>query len=236
MLNLTQTTHEPFASIETRLMVSHHEPPTPPRSGLAGDVADLARVAARDRWGLGLMAVGWVHLAIFLACHLLYAAGDRAESHVLPLWGLDLGAAILILRRTLVKPGGGPSPTLLRLLVRVWVTFLIVAFSAATLNSLVGFETDWFKAAWANLATFGFAMMAWILHLGFLIPAVQMSLTALLIARYPDFGYLIYGASGCLALNGVGLALERRGALGRPGREARGSRMTAVGQAVRVGQ
>ena len=73
-------------------------------------------------------------------------------------------------------------------MARVWITFLILAFSSASLNSLVGFETDWFKATWATLATFGFATMAWIFHLGFLIPAVQMSLTALLIARHPGLG------------------------------------------------
>jgi hypothetical protein len=178
-----------------------------PVSGLATDVADLYRVALDDRWGLALVYVGWSHLAIFLVCQTLYGRGDRAEAHFLPLWGIDLGVGLLILRRFLV---GRPIPSLLLLVARIWITFLILAFSAASLNSLIGFQTDWFKAVWATLSTFGFATMAWIFHLKFLVPAVQMSLTALLIARFPAYAYAIYGLSWCVALNLVGGTLERR--------------------------
>ena len=66
-----------------------------PRIGLAAEVAEVARVADRDRWGVGLMAIGWSHLAVFLACQALYARGDRAESHFLTLWGLDLALALV---------------------------------------------------------------------------------------------------------------------------------------------
>ncbi len=187
-------------------MSSVPEAPKEYPSGLAADIADLDRVALRDRWGLALVRLGWVHLAIFSICQFLYGRGDRAESHFLPLWGVDLLGAVLIFRRTIREP----IPSLFTLVVRIWITFLILTFSTATMNSLVGFETDWFKAVWATLSTFGFATMAWIFHLRFLIPAVQMSLTAMLIARYPDFAYGIYGVSWWVALNAVGLTLERR--------------------------
>jgi hypothetical protein len=185
-------------------------PNEPTSSGLAADIADLYTVALRDRWGVALVLVGWCHLAIFLVCQWLYGRGDRAESHFLPLWGLDLAGGVLILRRFLSRPAGGPPPSLLLLVARIWITFLILAFSAASLNSLIGFQTDWFKAIWATLSTFGFATMAWIFHLKFLVPAVQMSLTALLIARFPGYAYGIFGLSWCLALNSVGFSLERR--------------------------
>ena len=181
-----------------------------PASGLAADVALLRFVAFRDRWGRSLAGVGWVHLAFFLACQWLYSRGDRAPSHFMPLWGLDLALGALIVRKSLPGPDSGPTPTLFGVLARIWITFLILTFSVASLNSLIGFQTDWFKAIWAILSTFGFATMAWLLHLKFLIPAVQMSLTALLIARFPAFAYGLYGLSWCLALNLVGWSLERR--------------------------
>lgn len=181
-----------------------------PRSGLEADVAELYAVALRDHWGIALILVGWVHFGIFLICQYLYGTGDRAEGHFLPLWGLDLTLSVLIARRFLVGTDRGPIPSLFLLTSRVWVTFLILTFSTASLNALVGFETDWFKAVWSTLSTFGFAMMAWIFHLKFLVPAVQMSLTALLIARFPNIAYLLYGLSWCLALNSVGVSLERR--------------------------
>jgi hypothetical protein len=216
-------------------MPSDPEIPTSRTSGLEADVAEMERVALRDRWGMALVAVGWVHLAVFLICQALFSQGDRAKSHFLPLWGLDLFLTVLVLRRFIGRRPGGPAPSLLPLVTRVWITFLILAFSSASLNSLIGFETDWFKAIWATLATFSFATMAWIFHLAFLIPAVQMSLTALLIARYPDWAYLIYGASWCLALNGVGLVLERRRALARVGPEAVRSPSGGVNRPVEVG-
>jgi hypothetical protein len=189
--------------------------PVTPMSGLALEIGELDRVASRDRWGLALIAVGWSHLAVFLVCQGLFSLHDRASTHYVPLWGLDLASTLLIFRHFI--GGASRGPALRRVVVRVWITFLILAFSAAVLNVVVGQETDWFKAIWATLATFGFATMAWILHLGFLIPAVQMSLTALLIARNPDGAYWIYGVSWCLALNGVGLVLHRRRVRARNG-------------------
>ncbi len=196
-------------------------------SGLAADVADLDHVALRDRWGLALVKIGWFHLVIFSFCQLLYGRGDRAETHFLPLWGVDLAAAIVIFRAYLRRP----IPSLFTPVARVWITFLILTFSTATMNSLVGFETDWFKAVWATLGTFGFATMAWIFNLRFLVPAVQMSLTAMLIARLPDYAYGIYGVSWCIALNLVGLALERRRVVG----VASAPRSASVVQTVEVG-
>ena len=192
-----------------------------PPTGLAADVAEIARVAVRDRWGLALMVVGWIHLAVFLVCFALIAQGDRTEIHFLALWALELVVVIAVYRRTIGDRSRGPAPAMLILAVRVWITFLILSLNVASLNSLMGLENDWFKPVWGTLSTFGFATMAWVFHLGFLIPAVQMSLTALLIARFPDYAYAIYGVSWWLALHGVGLTLERK----RAADEARSSRI-----------
>jgi hypothetical protein len=45
--------------------------------------------------------------------------------------------------------------------------------------------------------------------LWFLVPAVQMSLTAMLMARWTPHSYLFYGLSWWLALHLVAFALER---------------------------
>jgi hypothetical protein len=77
--------------------------------------------------------------------------------------------------------------------------------------------------------------MAWIFHLKFLIPAVQMSLTALLIARYPEYAYGLYGVSWCLALNSVGLTLERRRASTNVKSEPNRPLSAAVARSVELG-
>lgn len=177
--------------------------------GLSADVADLARMAVRDRWGLGLMAVGWVHLATFLTCHALYRSGDLAPTKYLGLWALELAAVVILLRRMVTGNGRHRPPPLVGLLARVWVTFLILEFSVVSLNNLTGMPPEWFKPVWGTLSTFGFAMMAWLTSLWFLVPAVLMSLTGILMSRFGPDAYLIYAVSWWLALHGVGIALER---------------------------
>ncbi len=211
-----------------------HVPPQPrprPTSGLDADVDALARAAVGERWGRPLMAIGWCHLGLFSICQVLFARGDRSGWHFLPLWGLDLGVALTIFRRTIGDPGRRPAPPLLGVLLRIWATFFLLCFSVAWLNSRIGFATDWFKSVWATLAAFGFATMAWIIHPAFLVAAVQMSVTGLLIARFPGEAYGIYGASWCLALNGLGLAIERR----RRSRPADRSQVQPWPEAVEVG-
>jgi hypothetical protein len=172
-------------------------------------VQDLARVAARDRWGKGLMAVGWVHLAFFLICQGLYSSGDRSETHFVSLWVADLLASLGVFR-LVVGPGWSKSTPLAGVILRVWVTYFILTFNAASMNHLMGWSLEWFKPSWATLATFGFATMAWLLGLRFLIPAVQMYFTGLLMIRLPDDNYLIFGLSWWVALHSIGLILERR--------------------------
>ncbi len=169
----------------------------------------LVRAAQTSRFGMGLILVGWVHLLIFLGCHYLFIKGDRAAAHFLPLWGLDLALGFLILRGRLpiVKTAGIPG--IRQIAVRVWLTFAILCFTSASLNSITGFQIDWFKISWSLLGTFAFATMAWIFHIALLIPAVQMSLTALLIAANPDQAYWIFGVSWLLTLETLGLILER---------------------------
>ena len=168
----------------------------------------LIRDARSSRLGVGLVWLGWFHLLIFACCEFLFLRGDRAATHFLPLWATDLAFAVLILRHRLPGKAGTGERGLGRLAVRVWLTFAILCFTSASLNSLTGFQVDWFKISWSLLGTFAFAMMAWIFHLAFLIPAVQMSITALLIATWPSHAYLIFGVSWLAVLNGLGILLE----------------------------
>jgi hypothetical protein len=184
-----------------------------PRFFTSGTFDELLISVHRDRWGLGLCAVAWVHLATFLACEALYVSGDRRSLPYLALWGAELFTVVWILRRVVTANGRRSAPVLTGLLARVWITFLILKFNAVSLNTLMGMDSmaqEWFKPMWGTLGTFGFAMMAWLTTPWFLVLAVQMSLTATLIVKFPLHGYLIYGVSWFIALNVVGLVLERK--------------------------
>jgi hypothetical protein len=172
-------------------------------------MADLRDQAVRRPWGPAVMAVGGVHLGFFLACQAVYTAGVRAEWVSLALWGSEL-AAVLSALRLVAGPGWFRESPAVGLILRVWVTFLILSFNVASLNTLTGWSVDWFKLGWCTLSSFGFATMAWLFGLRFLVPAFQMYFTGLLIVRFPGWAYLIHGLSWFAALQSIGLDLARR--------------------------
>ena len=148
------------------------------------------------------MAVAWIHLVTFLACQVLHDPLVERDVRHLVLWIVELAAVILTMRRVAGLGWFWSSPAI-NVIARLWVTFLILSFNVATLNALTGWESLWFKASWGTLSTFLFAALAWLFTPKFLIPAVQMYFTALLMARFPDWNNLIYGVSWWLALMGT---------------------------------
>jgi hypothetical protein len=185
-------------------------PPTPFSAGWkASLVADLERVALRDRWGLALIAIGGVHLAFFTVCQILFSLGDRTSTHFLGMWAGELAVNLWVLRK-IAGRGWHRATPLGVVLVRVWATFLILSFNVASLNTLTGWALDWFKPVWATLSTFGFATTAYLVNPWYFVPAVQMYFTGLLMATFPDYNYVIYGVSWFATLAGIGVLLERR--------------------------
>jgi hypothetical protein len=184
-------------------------------SGSPGDLwgwkkpllADLAYVARRDRWGQSLIVIGWIHLAAFLSCQALYSSGDRKEWPPLVIWGTEFGMVLLALK-WISGAGWFRSTPLAALIVRVWATFLILSFNLASLNSLSGWDYDWFKPPLATLSSFGFMCMAYLLGARFFLLAVVMYFTGLLMLHHPSHAYLIYGLSWWGVLQTIGLILE----------------------------
>lgn len=171
-------------------------------------VDDLKRVALRDRWGVAIMVVGWMHLSFFGVNQALYSLGGYPDSLFALLW-LEEVVAIGFGVRWLLGPGWFKATPLAGQVVRVWGTFLILSFNVAMMNNMTGWTLDWFKLVWATLSSFGFAMMAWLVNLWFLVFAFQMYFTGLLMVRFPSYCYLIESLSWCLALQVIGLNIER---------------------------
>jgi len=170
---------------------------------------DRAVVQGGGRWSRALSAVAWIHLITFLACQFLHDPLVERDVRHLVLWVLELIVVIITMRRVAGLGWFWSSPAIY-VIARLWVTFLILSFNVATLNALTGWESLWFKASWGTLSTFLFAALAWLFTPKFLIPAVQMYFTALLMARFPDWNNLIYGVSWWLALMGTARIVRRR--------------------------
>jgi hypothetical protein len=173
--------------------------------------AELDRTIARGggRWSRALMAVAWIHLGSFLVCHALHSPSHDSDPRHILVWFTEL-VAVFVAMRAFAGKGWFWSPPAVHLVGRLWLTLLILSFSLSTLNATIGWETLWFKAAWGTLSSFFFAVLAWLFTYRFLILAVQMYLTALLMARFMDWNNLIYGLSWWLALMGIAWTVRRR--------------------------
>lgn len=187
--------------------------------------------ATRERWGRTMIALGWLHLAFFGVCQAIYDwPAHRPWQHV-ALWFVEVVAILVLLRKMNGRLWFQKTP-LAGVVVRIWSTFLIIAFNSATLNAMTGFSVDWFKLSWTALSTFGFASTAWLLGPKFLIPAVQMYFTGLIVAKYPQWAFAIYGVSWWAALLGIGVYAERlpreRAAESKPNPSPRRSRTPGV--------
>lgn len=174
-------------------------------------VSEIRRVAQVKRWAPAMIAAGWLHLGFFLVCQICIWRLPPPPPHwPFPVLWLAEVLTLCGVISAICGRDWTDGSSVGRVVVRVWATYLILALGVSTLNSLSGLDHSWFKLVWCTLGTFGFASMAWLFHLGFLAPAVQMYLTSLLMVKYPELNYLIHGLSWCLALNTIGLILWRR--------------------------
>jgi hypothetical protein len=141
----------------------------------------------------------------------MHEAGDRRGWHYVLVWVVEI-AAVLATMHIQAGRGWYRSTPLAGIIGRIWGTVLILSFNLASMNSLMGLEHEWFKPALCTLASFGFMMMAYLVHRAFFASAVQMYLTGLVMIAFPRLCYLIHGLSWWLGLMVIGgwMELHRR--------------------------
>jgi hypothetical protein len=169
---------------------------------------DRTVASGNGRWSRALMAVAWIHLVAFLGCHALHSPGRESDPRHILVWFIEL-VAVFLAMRVFAGKGWFWSPPAIHFVARLWLTLLILSFSLSTLNATIGWETLWFKAAWGTLGSFFFATLAWLITPRFLILAVQMYFTALLMARFMEWNNLIYGFSWWLALMAIAWTVRK---------------------------
>ena len=170
---------------------------------------ELNRSPVRGRLPVGLAGVAFIHLAIFTLCQAISDPVVRRDLRHPGLWLLELVLVLVFLNQALGR-GWFRSSTAMNLVAKLWTTFLILSFNVVTLNSLTGFDLQWYRPVWGTLSSFLFASLAWLFTPWFLVPAVQMWVTGLLMTNFPDWGFLIYGVSWWLALLGIAILVRRK--------------------------
>ena len=165
-------------------------------------------VAAENQW-LMFMLLGWEHLATCAASYYLVEVERLQYPHRWPyavLWlvqtAVALGTVLLFRGRQRIEP----SP-LQRLIQRVGLVFLALCCDVAVLNAVAGLPVFVFLPVLATLSSFAFLALGMLVSGRFLLAALAMFITGSLMARYPAYGFLLYGGSWLLILQTLSVIL-----------------------------
>jgi hypothetical protein len=197
-------------------------------------------VALAGHWILYVF-LGWEHLAACVASYYLQAAGVRLRWPYALLWLIQTGVALGAVRLAQARGRVDGSPVQ-QLVNRTWIIFLLLCWNVAILNVLAGQPVFVFLPVLATLSSFAFLVLTSFLSRRFLPAALVMWVTAGLIARFPPYGFLLYGTAWLLVLETLGVVFFRKQRRGRavdgPPVSMRPTRIngTAARQASPVGQ
>src|SRR5690349_8599683 len=88
---------------------------------------EISQAVCRRRWGLALVAIGWVHLLAFVVCQYIVDPAIKSDPRHATIWLLDVVVSVFVLR--IISGAGWYRDTAATgLVVRVWGTYLILAF------------------------------------------------------------------------------------------------------------
>lgn len=175
--------------------------------------SDLIHKGLTEKWPEALAAIGAIHLVASLICHILYTYVTIAAGPYLAVWSAQFALNLVVMRRLLGKGWVRSSP-LIGVLARVWVTFLIISFSATSYSEISAPQANgfnWFKPAWCSLSCYAWAVTAWLVNPWFVLAAVwTWAMGWAMIFRIHD-AYIVYGVGWALLLWIVaGVLIKRR--------------------------
>jgi hypothetical protein len=176
-------------------------------------VRRLNRAAIEERHGLLCTLLGWEHLLACVASHYLVEVVHLQYPHRWPyavLWLLQLVVALATVWLMRGRARHEQS-SLESVVLRVWVGFLVACIDVAALNSIAGLPVFLFLPALATLSSFAFFALASLVSPRFVAAGLVMWVTGLLIARFPAYGFLLYGGGWLLVLQALGVIFRRQG-------------------------
>jgi hypothetical protein len=166
-------------------------------------------VAVGNHWALYVF-LGWEHLAVCASSY--YLQEVRRLQSPWPfalLWLGQVAVALTAVTLARARTRATKSP-LQRHVDRVWLVFLLLCWNVAILNVLSGQAVFVFLPVLATLSSFAFLVLTSFLSRRFLAAALTLCATGGLIARFPAYGFLIYGAGWLLVLQALGVVFFRK--------------------------
>jgi hypothetical protein len=163
-------------------------------------IDQFERTAAVENHWLFYALLGWENLAACGVSHyLLEVKGwhDRRWPFV-AVWLAQIFVAIATVKLVSGRPRTEESP-LEPINKRIWTMFILLCINVAVLNVIAGQRVFLFMPALAVLSSFAFTVMTTVVSRRFIAAGIAMFVTGILMARFPAYAFLIYGA-GWLAV------------------------------------
>src|SRR5262249_47410453 len=92
--------------------------------------------------------------------------------------------------------------------LRIWVVYFLLCGNVVGLNVTAGLPVLVFLPVLHTLGTFAFSVMCVLVSAWFLPASFFLFMTGFLSARFPEYGFLIYGGSWLVVLETLGLVLH----------------------------
>lgn len=166
-------------------------------------------VALGGHWALYVF-LGWEHLGACAASYWMKERwGWQNPWAFAALWLVQVGVALGAVTLARVRTPAKKSP-LQRHVDRTWTVFLLLCWNVAILNVLAGQPVFVFLPVLATLSSFAFLILSSILSWRFLAAALVLCVCGGLIARFPAYGFLIYGGGWLVVLEALGVVFFRK--------------------------
>lgn len=178
----------------------------------AAMLSRLEDTAARENHGLIYTLLGWEHLAACAATNYLIEHVRLEHPHRWPYllpWVAWVVVALATVRLVRGRVPEGQSP-LGVILFRTWLIFFLLCGNVVALNLAAGLPLLIFLPVLATLSSFALSLLTALVSRRFLPAVLLMIATGVAIARLPQYGFLIYGVSWLVILQGLGIVLMRR--------------------------
>ena len=175
-------------------------------------VEQVERAAAMESHWLLYTLLGWEHALTCAVSYYLVEVARLGEPHRWvygALWLGQLGVALATIRLVRGRSAIAEAP-LRRIINRVGGIFLLLCGNVAMLNATAGLPVFVFLPVLATLSSFAFLVLACLISRRFLLCALGMFAAGALMARFPAYGFLIYGGGWLAVLQTVAFVLWRK--------------------------
>jgi hypothetical protein len=173
-------------------------------------VEQLERTAALENHWLMCVLLGWEMLAACALSHyLLKGLGIQIRWPYAVVWLVQIFVALGTIKLVTGRPRIEESP-LEPINKWVWLMFIFLSINVMVLNATANQPLFVFLPVLATLSSFAFTFMAAGISRRFALAGVFMFLVGIMMARFPEQSFLIYGFSWLLVLHAIAMVLYRR--------------------------